>query len=681
MDLSKLTDADLLALKAGDLTKVSDDGLAQLKAMQPAPEAPEPPAPETRSVAAELGRQAGLTVRAGAKGIMAIPSIVVDGLVTAPLNTALDVYDYVRSPNASEIVTGKQKGFRFKRGQDALDEQMNKLGLPQPETATERVAGDVASAMSGAATGAKLADLLAGTAKSSTVQGVARSLARGPGTQVVSAGTGTAAGSIARENDVGPGGQLLASLAGTAAAPMAVAGGAEALRRLLRGGEAGRQTTADNLRMFSEAGTQPSVGQATEGRLPRAIESVLSKTPGGAGVMARKAEGQAADLSKTVGGIADDLSPGASAFKAGEAVSEGAKSFKAGFKAVQEKLYTKLDQHIPAQTPVNVTRTQQALKDLNADIPGAPNLSEWFKNSKIQGIDAAMEADLKAAGQGVALPYEAIKKLRTLVGREITDGSLLSDVPRSKWTALYGALSEDLGDTAKKAGPQAEGAWQWANQYTKSQLGRLEQLEKVVSKDAPEQIFSAAISGTAEGDTLIKRVVSAIPKDNRKDLAAAVIQRLGRATPGKQNDIGEAFSTETFLTNWNRLSPEARSTIFGRTGVANIQNRLESVAGVASNVREGSKVFANPSGTQQATAAHATGVAGITALLMGQPGVAAGLAAVPVSANLLARRMTNPNFARWLGNRTEVSPGLAPAEVNALMQYLQGAQPAQEPRR
>lgn len=32
-------------------------------------------------------------------------------------------------------------------------------------------------------------------------------------------------------------------------------------------------------------------------------------------------------------------------------------------------------------------------------------------------------------------------------------------VPRDKWRALYGALSEDLGDAAKQAGPEAFDSW------------------------------------------------------------------------------------------------------------------------------------------------------------------------------------------------------------------------------
>src|SRR5204862_146296 len=81
--------------------------------------------------------------------------------------------------------------------------------------------------------------------------------------------------------------------------------------------------------------------------------------------------------------------------------------------------------------------TRKALADLNADIPDAPELSKWFKNAKIQGIEGAVEKDAAAVppknilsrilgpdenplvvgqtpGQAAGVPYEALKKLRTL---------------------------------------------------------------------------------------------------------------------------------------------------------------------------------------------------------------------------------------------------------------------------
>jgi hypothetical protein len=198
----------------------------------------------------------------------------------------------------------------------------------------------------------------------------------------------------------------------------------------------------------------------------------------------------------------------------------------------------------------------------------------------------------------------------------------------------------------------------------------LEQLSGIVGKDAPEKVFSAAMSGTAEGNTVLKRVVDAIPKENRKELASAVLRRMGKATAGNQNDVGDVFSTETFLTNLNKLSPDSRNTLFGRLGVPDTENKLLKLAGVASNVREGSKVFANPSGTGQAVSAQAPFWTAAGALATGHPGLAAGALAAPVAANRLAYFMTDPNTVNMLARTTTTPKGTEASGLNALARVL-----------
>jgi len=624
----------------------------------------------------EVVRQLGLTARAGVKGALALPGVVSDA-ATGVVNTGLDA------------ALGKNNGFRFQTVNSALDNIMTGAGVAEPKDATERVVQDVTGAMAGAGGTVAAGKLLQGAA-APVVQRVGQLFASGPGVQTASGVTSAGASGITRESGGGATAQNVAGVVGALVPGVGVAGAAEGTRRLMRGGEAGRQTVNDNIKLFNDTGVgSPSVGQASEARIPRAIESVLSKTPGGAGVMSRAAQQKSDAMAASVNKLADDLAPGGSAINAGEAITSGVQGFRDGFKAIQGRLYQTLDKHIKPDTPLDVANTRAALAKLNEGIPGAPNISEFFKNSKIKGIDAALLADLEAAaakaqptgGGGLMnapklnpadgrLPYEAIKKLRTLVGNEIADNSLLADVPRSKWTALYAALSDDLGVAAKKAGPQAEQSFQWANQFTKGQLERLEQLSGIVGKDAPEKVFSAAMSGTAEGNTVLKRVVDAIPKENRKELASAVLRRMGRATPGNQNELGDAFSTETFLTNLNRLSPDSRATLFGRLGVPNTENKLLEFAKVASNVREGSKVFANPSGTQAAVSAQSMGLGGAVALMTGNLPVAAIAAGTPLAANSLARRMTNPDAVKWLGRKTELGgDAITAAELNSLARF------------
>ncbi|MGA0588100.1 hypothetical protein ACO2Q2_13365 [Dyella sp. KRB-257] len=260
------------------------------------------------------------------------------------------------------------------------------------------------------------------------------------------------------------------------------------------------------------------------------------------------------------------------------------------------------------------------------------------------------------------LPYEALKKLRTLVGNEMNNNSLVSDVPRSKWTALYGALSRDLQNAAKEAGPKAQQAWNRANAYYRAGSSRIDSIASVVDKSGgPEAIFNAATSGTRDGATTLRAVMQSLKPDEQKVLASVMVRRLGRATPGAQNAAGDAFSMSSYLTNWNRLSPEAKKALFGRFGPKFSQD-MDHLATMAENVRSGSKVFANPSGTAATAANIAAWTSMIGSLASGQLHTAGTIAAGVGSANLVARVMTNPRFVGWLAKQTRL--GIPPQAAN-----------------
>lgn len=623
--------------------------------------APAAPAPEAPSFLDQVGRQVGLTARAGVQGLAALPEAVTNAAIGGT-NALFGTH----IPKADVGAT------------------LSAAGLPTPGNATERVAGDVAGALAGTGATMGLGNALSKYA-APVARGIGDMLSSAPLTQTGLAASGTAAGSITRENGGTPGQQLVANLSGSLVpAAMTQAGGA-LVRGALRGGEAGRQTMLDNIASFNAAGTTPTIGQATQSRLAQGLESTLAQTPGATGIMNRAAQTQTGEIADSVKGIADRLSPNAGTIEAGESVSKGLEGFKAGVKDIQNRLYSTLDQYIPKDTPIAVDRTKDALASLNSGIDGAAATSTMFKNAKIQGIENALKSDLSSgmsaygAGPSVkssTLPYESIKKLRTLVGNEIDNTNFTSDVPRDKWKALYGALSSDLGDAATKAGPEAKGAWQWANQFTKTQMGRMEDLSAVAGGDTPEKVFQAALSGSTDGDTRLARVVSAIPKENRKDLAAAVIQRMGRAMAGNQDETGAAFSTNTFLTNWAKMSPAARETLFGRTGDAQLLDQLTNLAGVSSNIRSGSKYLANPSGSGAALARNALGSGIAASLVTGNGPAAAGLIAAPIVGNIAARFMTSPNRLSQIASKSALSSGAGPAATNALAAYLHPHQKA-----
>jgi hypothetical protein len=161
--------------------------------------------------------------------------------------------------------------------------------------------------------------------------------------------------------------------------------------------------------------------------------------------------------------------------------------------------------------------------------------------------------------------------------------------------------------------------------------------------------------------------MQSLPDSARKTLSASVLRRMGRATSGRQDDLGEKFSTETFLTNWNAMSPQAKAVLFDRYGPA-FRADMDSIAKVASNLRDGSAVFRNPSGTSQAAAQTGAVVAFVTALATGSPGTAAAVAGGVGGANLAARIMTNPKAVAWLAKTTKAPRSALPALINQAAQ-------------
>lgn len=614
-----------------------------------------------RGMVAELGRQVALTGRAAVQGVTAIPEMLTRG--------ALSLYDM--GAGAIESATGIPQT-RYGQQQLSVSDALTRAGVPAPQNATERVAGDVAGAMAGQGGMVSLANVAAKGVGPELAQRIANVMKPQPGLQIASAGTGAAGAGIARESGAGPMGQLAAGIGGAMVPSAATSLAPMTLRAIARGGEPGRQRMADNIRTFEDSGYgTPTVGQASENRAMRATESVLSKTPGGAGRMAATAEQGAKNLGASVDDLADDLSVNASGTKAGARIESGIKTFVDEFKTSQGNLYGKLDARMPKDTRVDMTNTLNKLSELNSDIPGAPELSKFFKNSTIQGIEGAIKSDTKDFTQ--RLPYEALKKLRTLVGQELENTTLTSSVPRSKWQALYASISKDLSEAAREAGPEAQAAFKRANDYTRAGHERIGVfLDRVVGKDTPEKIFQAAVnpSEIKEGASTINAVMRSLPKDDRAAVQAAFLKRLGVATPGKQNELGEVFSPETFLTNWNKISPEAKRVLFA-DGSGQLRSDLDTVARVAANLREGSRVFSNLSGTQPALSAQAAGGGAMIALATGHPAVAAAIGATAVSANAMARLMANPKFVHWLAKSTD-NPSGAILGLQGIAQSMSG---------
>lgn len=593
-----------------------------------------------------VARAAVTTSRDYLEGVASVLGLPVDAVMSI-WNLATGRND----PNFSQTVSG------------ALDS----AGVPQTENPYIR---GINRSVAGAGGSIGIGRQLAGGA-SEVTRGVGTTLAADPARQAAGAVTGATSAQLAADAGLGPVGQTIAGVAGGAVGAGVIRPTvAEGVKRAFRGGEAGRQRVAENIQAFDEAGTAASVGQAAENRRMQAAESLLSRAPGGAGVMARTAEQQADDIGANISRVAGGLAPKASAEQAGRAISRGISDqggFLDTFKTKSAQLYSEIDRFVKPDTPVTVSNTQKALTELTKPIKGAEATSQRFINSRISAMAEDLDVDLQNAPSG-QLPYEALKRLRTMVGEELADAPLKGDVPASQWKRLYGALSKDLEEAAKAGGPGAERAYTRASNYYRAGSRRMETIESVLDRNGgPEAVFRAATAGTKEGATTLRAVMQSLPQDGQKTVTATVLRRLGRAKAGSQDDLGERFSTETFLTNWNSMAPEAKVVLFDRFG-PQFRRDMDQVAKVASNLREGSAVFRNPSGTAQAAIQYTTAGAFALAALRGDVATAGTIAGGVAASNLGARLLTHPPFVRWLAKTTAKPVAALPAALNQLAQ-------------
>ncbi|MBN3270124.1 hypothetical protein CUR95_23975 [Bordetella bronchiseptica] len=194
-------------------TAIGPDGVMRVSmAHEGAPQAGAP-APE-RTMLDRVGRQVGLTARAGVSGLT--------GLASMGTNAAVD---------------GINAMFGTEIPRADVNATLSAIGLPEPENATERVAQDVVGGMAGAGGVAKLAQTVSNPLVNTVGQRVASLLGTAPGMQVASAAAGAGAAGAAREGGAGAGGQLVAGLAGGLGPALASAGAAGAVRGLVRGGK------------------------------------------------------------------------------------------------------------------------------------------------------------------------------------------------------------------------------------------------------------------------------------------------------------------------------------------------------------------------------------------------------------------------------------------------------------
>lgn len=473
---------------------------------------------------------------------------------------------------------------------------------------------------------------------------------------------------------------------GQAVAPMIF----KTLKYGITGGKEAIAKAGQRLEAFVNAGVEPSLGQVTTNRGIQTIELALGNIPGSSGKIAQFAQKAQDDFGKSVvnlskkilageGATLDDIAKQAIPDEtiAGQVIQKGISdkgmlngvnsmdSWTGRFKSVTGLLFNKVDEYVPPKSLFNISNTQNMLLDLNKPIAGAPTVTKLLENPFIADVFEGVLKDSSklATRDGVGrLSYEALKTMRSRIGDRLSDATLIGNTEKGQLKQLYAALTRDIeAGVLNTGGPKAVNALQRANATYEKGLQKLDDfLQPIYNKADPDNIVKSLMGSSAEGATRIAAVKSSLTAPQYKVLLSTILDKMGRISAGQGLAEGVEqtgrFSTEVFLTNWNKLSPAAKKVLFNGKGFGpGMIKDLDALTKVSSIIRESGKTFKNPSGTADRLAGVGLVIGGGAGVVTGNPMFLAALPMVMGAANLTARLMTNPKFVKWAAEATKIA--------------------------
>lgn len=462
------------------------------------------------------------------------------------------------------------------------------------------------------------------------------------------------------------------------------------------------QSAARMLEDFTKAGVRPTAGAVSGKKWMQALESMLSQSPAGEGQI-KQALGETFDGLKTkIKEVANQYNPpkmsaGGSGYDkeaTGQTLLQGVKQSINTFKQRGNELFKVLDQYVKPDAPITINNTQAVLNNINnritstaTDPEQAKRLVSILEDPMVARFRKGLTETVEEVGENGAViktqrpiaetNYQQIKELRSIIGPK----AFARPPPENakELRELYFALSDDMGEAATRyGGEKGTAAFNRANRYWSNFAERNKKyLDPLLNAESrPAQIINKALAGAKDGHINIRNIKTGIPDDIWDTFAGYKIREMGLAKSGGQNVDGDAFSVNTFLTNWNNINRRAKDALFG-TRADPRRRALDRLARVSASLKDSQSVI-NTSNTALHNRLFSIitfgGPSALTAL--GTESIPAGIAtgAGAVSATLastkaLSTLMTSPKFINWLAKAGEViekNPTRLLAHINRL---------------
>ncbi len=404
---------------------------------------------------------------------------------------------------------------------------------------------------------------------------------------------------------------------------------------------------AQAMQAAKELGVTPSLGMTgpVGARVAGAMESFYPT----AGRVADDAGRAMREAREAVGRAAGKVGPGSTPLEAGSALERGAEAFMKAHliggevPSLSQRLFARVSRYIPPDTRIDVSEVADTLKSFISRFQDTPEIARSLGQSRWQKWLQDIEAN-----NGM-LTWEQVSQLRTMVGESIGKiAGPMADTAGGELKQVYAALTRDLEKAAEAAGPRAAEAWKRAVSHYRWATGRMQEaLDLIFKAKSPEAAYEAFLalgreSGSRANLRRLADIKRAMPAEAWREVVATVIRRMGAATPGAQSATGDTFSASKFLTDWNRLSPEAKNLLFSGKGVPDgLHKELDALAKMMEAAKAAERqINVSRSGTVlgNLSLAGAATVSPVKTI------------ALAIGAHLTARMLTSPPVLRALRN-------------------------------
>jgi hypothetical protein len=384
-------------------------------------------------------------------------------------------------------------------------------------------------------------------------------------------------------------------------------------------------------------------GDFVKGMTSAAAQAPLSR--GSIMGVSRRAATQMGNAARrTANGVGEALPPD----EAGAALRRGGEQVVAKQTDRASRFYERAGEQAKGVTVI----PDEAIKVIDEQIARKSQAGEMSGD-----IVGELQKVRRSLAQPGGMTVEGLRQARTILGALARNDKLRgTDAQRIFGNALN-AASEDMSRALSEAGkPGTARLFRRADALWKERIMNIDEVwQPIIGKaKSGEDIVNsieAMARGSRGGAMRLQRVMAEMPESEKGDFVATAIDRLGKASAGAQDDTGSVFSSETFLTNWNKMSSKGKAALFGNSET---RRNLDDIAMIAAG-RRGTAAIASKSNTPIGLTGNvgALGAAGAitspaTAVVLGGLQYATG--------KLLAA----PAFTKWLARTPRSAAGIGP---------------------